>query len=458
MNKYYADFNSDPLFLKGEANKKTVKAQIANNNALLQQQKKGGMSTAGNMPKLNNKNQYGIASTLASNQSKQGATLGNGNNGGYRYDPKTGQTIRQPSVLTQSNSQGIMKADSKALRQALFEESEDVLGRLFLDGLEGRETPKYLLQNIPQKEEKRDEMSDELGYAFLEGFNYNDEDALRELEREKNRGIYEKLDKNLIKREIEQMPQLYWLDGTEFFEKKEKIKEKKQMQLNEVLDNQYPTWAKKEETSDWIQDIKQHIADNRLENVFRKIDDNRNDILTVSFKYGIPYEVIGSIILKEQYTQSIPDELANVLSTYRKAYPFLYDEEREGKIGEITKTLFKEHSTGLGAVSPKTARAAWEWLLEDDGQAKKILPSDNVQLQYKLSSDEKFNIETIGVVLIYEAYNLGLIRSMEDIKNLTYEDWQKVCKKYNGTGDKAQRYGEYVREYFPDMKEYLEQG
>ena len=29
-------------------------------------------------------------------------------------------------------------------------------------------------------------------------------------------------------------------------------------------------------------------------------------------------------------------------------------------------------------------------------------------------------------------------------------------KKYNGTGDKAQRYGEYVREYFPDMKEYLE--
>ena len=42
MNKYYADFNSDPLFLKGEANKKTVKAQIANNNALLQQQKKGG--------------------------------------------------------------------------------------------------------------------------------------------------------------------------------------------------------------------------------------------------------------------------------------------------------------------------------------------------------------------------------------------------------------------------------
>ena len=76
MNKYYADFNHDPLFLKGDANKKTVKAQIANNNALLQQQKKGGIGTAGNMPKQTKQNSnLSPLGSIASVDSNQNLTV-----------------------------------------------------------------------------------------------------------------------------------------------------------------------------------------------------------------------------------------------------------------------------------------------------------------------------------------------------------------------------------------------
>jgi len=194
MNKYYADFNSDPLFLKGEANKKTAKAQIANNNALLQQQKKGGMSAVGNMSKQTKQNSnLSPLGSIASIDSNQNLTV---------YDQQKWQNhmrdyvpisswqkaqAQQPSGLTQSDDQDIMKADRKALHQKLFKQSEDMLGRWFEEGFDGRETQNYLLQNIPQQEEEQDESPAEQEYAFWEGFNYNDEDALRELEREKSR-------------------------------------------------------------------------------------------------------------------------------------------------------------------------------------------------------------------------------------------------------------------------------
>ena len=87
--------------------------------------------------------------------------------------------------------------------------------------------------------------------------------------------------------------------------------------------------------------------------------------------------------------------------------------------------------------------------------ADEILPKNDLMLQYKLYSDDDFNIETAGVVLAHRAHLLGIIDTPEDIwklENLSYEEWQKICAKYNG----STTYGEYVYEYLPDMKEYLE--
>ena len=45
MTKHLIDFNTDPSFLSGSEDASKVREQIANNNAFLQQQKRGGTTS-----------------------------------------------------------------------------------------------------------------------------------------------------------------------------------------------------------------------------------------------------------------------------------------------------------------------------------------------------------------------------------------------------------------------------
>ncbi len=167
------------------------------------------------------------------------------------------------------------------------------------------------------------------------------------------------------------------------------------------------------------------IISNRIASSLNHVSYNKKIINSVSEKYGVPNEIIGGIIYKEQLTQSIPDTVANL----------------------DTVIFSGEHSTGLGAIFPDTARAAWSFVNDNY-----LLPESDTDLQFKLSYNREFNIETIAAVLIYEAKNAGYIDNPADARKLTVNQWYKAVAKYNG----SDVYADKVYDYLPYIEELLD--
>lgn len=147
--------------------------------------------------------------------------------------------------------------------------------------------------------------------------------------------------------------------------------------------------------------------------IFDKIEDDYKDIINeTGEKYGIPSEIIGSIIIKEQITKSLPDSVA---------------------MAHTLKTGVT-HSVGLGAVFPGTARTAWNNQNIAEAYMKEIHEMSNVGLQTELYLNDNFNIETIGVVLVHcakEAFG-----KYTDMSQLTNDQLKAVVGRYNATDPK----------------------
>lgn len=105
------------------------------------------------------------------------------------------------------------------------------------------------------------------------------------------------------------------------------------------------------------------------------------------------------------------------------------------------------HSTGLGAIFPSTARAAWE--LIDPSMVNSLSDKD---LQLTLSYNNAFNIQTIAAVLVYEAIQAGLMNDPSEAQNLTQEQWKKAVAKYNGSDEYARK----VYGHLKDIKKLLD--
>ena len=166
------------------------------------------------------------------------------------------------------------------------------------------------------------------------------------------------------------------------------------------------------------------IIQARISFSINSVENNRTLINSAGSMYGVPTQLIGAIIFKEQLTQSLPDLLANVDTFFRDT----------------------PHSTGLGAIFPKTARGAWN--LIDPSMVNGISDKD---LQYMLSYNDSFNIQTIAAVLIYEACRLELISDPSEAKNLTLAQWQQAVAAYNGSDEYARK----VYEYLDDIETLL---
>lgn len=147
---------------------------------------------------------------------------------------------------------------------------------------------------------------------------------------------------------------------------------------------------------------------------------------------GVPSELILSIIIKEQFTKSIPDWAAELDSKLRGG----------------------AHSVGLGAIFASKAREAWS-----DVSSGTVLPATNAELQAKLKNDDAFNIDTIGVFLVYNAKKL--YGEDVDIASLSMDDWEKVVPYYNAKMNspesriKGMDYSSKVFAYIPYAKDLL---
>lgn len=235
------------------------------------------------------------------------------------------------------------------------------------------------------------------------------------------------------------------LDMLKFTLKKLKQKSDARAELNKILDRQYPNYA----TVDYLEKIKltgtnssvianyaigQNIigkfADDRMNRAMDKIEKNKDNIIKAARQYGIPPELIGAIILKEQYTQSAPDELSIFLK----------------ELG-----LSKGGSTGLGAITAPTARKALKYIGKTNELNGKIVPKDDIALLELLSSDDEFNIHIIAAVIVFEANELDLSEN-NLLNELKLKDWHRILNKYNGDIEYANK----TIEYLPYIKILLE--
>jgi hypothetical protein len=167
--------------------------------------------------------------------------------------------------------------------------------------------------------------------------------------------------------------------------------------------------------------------------VLDKIGNEYKDIINeTGEKYGIPSEIIGSIIIKEQFTKSLPDTLvmAHTLKT------------------GVT------HSVGLGAIFPDTARTAWYKQNIAEAYMKEIHEMSDVELQTKLYLNDNFNIETIGVVLVDFAKDI--YGKNTEVSQLTNDQLKTVVGRYNAIDQKKQKgYSDKVFEYLDPVRELL---
>ncbi|WP_028543250.1 RHS repeat-associated core domain-containing protein [Paenibacillus taiwanensis] len=152
-----------------------------------------------------------------------------------------------------------------------------------------------------------------------------------------------------------------------------------------------------------------------MNNATGALRSNTGDIKHYAGKYGIPPALIGSIIFREQYSRKDMDIVGD--------------------------------SVGLGAIVPDTAASAWKSI---DGL--KNLP-DQAGLRKMLKDNDSFNIETIAVILTYNAYQV--YGREVNISTLSLDQWKQVVPYYNSsmrTQDaikKGSQYADGIYQYLP---------
>ena len=173
----------------------------------------------------------------------------------------------------------------------------------------------------------------------------------------------------------------------------------------------------------------------RLTHPFDLIANNRGNIATASAEFGVPQEAIGSIILKEQFTQSLPDQLSMLVNAVLP-----------GERTRYTATV------GLGAISVRSAQTAWsEYEQEFQVPGPDFLGNDNKMLD-ELTHDDNFQVQTIAVMLLYNGSQDAKL-DPHTAMSWTNADWRETLHGYNSI--KGYDYADKVLQYFGPMKTFL---
>ncbi|MCL2147329.1 MAG: hypothetical protein FWH52_05935, partial [Synergistaceae bacterium] len=204
-----------------------------------------------------------------------------------------------------------------------------------------------------------------------------------------------------------------------------------QSKLTQILFDQYPNAAIGIRVP-----MVDEIVLQRLMVPFLDIENNKLNIAKAALEFGIPKEVIASIILKEGFTMSINDSTSVWINTY---FP--------GRNVE-------QATVGLGAISIQGARNVWNWYAEPSpigfsGAIPSFLDDNKVLLDHLMYNNHNFNIRTISVNLLYCGYSDAKINQY-DVGSWTSDNWREVLKGYNS--NKGYDYADKVMEYFEPMK------
>lgn len=158
----------------------------------------------------------------------------------------------------------------------------------------------------------------------------------------------------------------------------------------------------------------------RYDRAMDAIAQNKAAIHEAADAFGLPPEMIAAVILKEQFTQSAPDELVVLVAPFR------------GGAG----------STGLGAVTADTAKKAYAYFDLGD-----MLPSNDQAILGLFTADNSAAIHATACVLAYEAAQKGY-GQVGALQNLDLVQWHDVLYEYNG----AKIYADKTVQYLPELE------
>ena len=159
------------------------------------------------------------------------------------------------------------------------------------------------------------------------------------------------------------------------------------------------------------------------------LNKEKDTINEAAQKYGVPPEIVAGIIVKEQITQSLPDELA-LVDTFLRGIP---------------------HSIGLGAVFPSTAKEAW-YNVDIVGAYEQGIYGTDLEIETKLMASNEASIYSIAVILKNYAQQKY---DADDVSTLSMDQWKYVVGRYNASdsNSKAQnKYSDYVYEYLDPLR------
>lgn len=161
------------------------------------------------------------------------------------------------------------------------------------------------------------------------------------------------------------------------------------------------------------------IANVRFDRAMQAIERNKDAIEKAGKTFGLPPEVIAAVILKEQFTRSAPDFLVVALAPLRQG----------------------RGSTGLGAVTAKTAKKAYGYF-----HCLDRLPRDDQGILRRFMQDEREAIFATACVLAYESAQIEQAKSGAGER--AQKKWRRVYNRYNGDLEYANKTIEYLPPLF----------
>lgn len=186
-------------------------------------------------------------------------------------------------------------------------------------------------------------------------------------------------------------------------------------------------------------------------------------ITELSVKYRIRKAILQAIIMREQSFEGVDDSVADMAVESYLSYLIQLEKweklplEQRALIPQPTYlgVVKEDSSTGFCQIFAKTAINSINYAKSlgvysfgpyDYGNLE-----ERLDIWKKLHSNDEYNISICPLVLIYGAHELGLNNSLYGYDD---ENIKAVLSRYNGTNDKAKKYGDEVFEIYLLFEKY----
>ncbi|PEY35752.1 hypothetical protein CN354_15135 [Bacillus cereus] len=186
-------------------------------------------------------------------------------------------------------------------------------------------------------------------------------------------------------------------------------------------------------------------------------------LTNVSQIYSMRKAMIQSVLFRELFCYGVDDQIGDgLVKTY---FEFKEDYEKWEKLPDAVKIITpppvaspvmkEDSSTGLGQIFAATAIDSINYAVTIKLISDKTYETSNWKdrkyIWFKLKDDEEFNLKTCALVLVRAANQVGL---KDNYYDYDVNQIKKALARYNGTDDRAVKYGNNVYKLYLAFEKY----